>query len=346
MIRALMDYGALSAKAKSMYGRRLRLSDFRRMAALHSEAELLDYLKSHPAWQASTAQLSGGIYIGRVELEQALWSQLRTDYQKLLHFVPRADEPLLSFPILLREQRAILSALRRLKSGRSAPASLPPSITGSRLDLEALARCDRFEDLAAAAADTIYADALRQIQPREAGALPSYTAAEHLLRTVCFSHIYRTIDKLSRGQVRSSLLRTYGEQIDWIDLTALLRLKAYFPGEIDPVSVLFPLRYKLRPEWMRALWAAPDLSAALALLRDGPYPAAAGVSDVEALEDAGRRSFCQLERRILMSGPPSVCSAVAYLCLKELELHALVSLIESVKYGVPYDISLAECFGE
>ena len=36
---------------------------------------------------------------------------------------------------------------------------------------------------------------------------------------------------------------------------------------------------------------------------------------------------------------------MAYLNLKDLELHALVSLIESVKYGVPYDTSLARLFG-
>ena len=98
MIRALMDYGALAAKARAMYGKRLRREDFSRMAAMGSAAELSEYLRSHPAWSACAAHLTGGVYIGRIELESALWTQFRSDYHKLLAFLPRRDEALMAFP--------------------------------------------------------------------------------------------------------------------------------------------------------------------------------------------------------------------------------------------------------
>ena len=63
MIRALMDYGALAAKARAMYGKRLRREDFSRMAAMGSAAELSEYLRSHPAWSACAAHLTGGVSI-------------------------------------------------------------------------------------------------------------------------------------------------------------------------------------------------------------------------------------------------------------------------------------------
>lgn len=344
MIRAQMEYGALSSKVHALYGKRLRLADFEHMASLRTEAELSEYLRSHPAWSACAARLAGGVYIGRVELELALWDQFRTDYRKLLHFIPRADKALFSFPILLQEQRAILSTLRRLKAGHPL-SPLPRSILHSTLDLQALASCTDFDGLTAAARDTIYAPALHRLRPAQAGTLPDYTGAETLLRSTYFSHMYHIIHKCYRGETKAVLLRAYGEQIDWFNLIHILRLKTYFPGQSDYLPVLFPFNYRLRPEMIRALCAAPDLSSARELLQDTPYAAGLSSGGVEELEDAFRRAFYTFNRRQLTHGTPSIYTAMAYLNLKDLELHALVSLIESVKYGVPYDTSLARLFG-
>ena len=344
MIRAQMEYGALSSKVHALYGTRLRLADFEHMAALRTEAELSDYLRVHPAWSSCAARLAGGVYIGRVELELALWDQFRTDYRKLLHFIPRVDKDLFSFPILLQEQRAILSTLRRLKAGHPLSA-LPRSILRSALDLHALSSCTDFDGLASAARDTIYAPALKRLRPPQAGALPDYTGAETLLRSAYFSHMYHIIHKRYRGETKAVLLRAYGEQIDWFNLIHILRLKTYFPGQSDYLPVLFPFNYRLRPEMVRARCAAPDASSAWELLRDTPYAAWLSAGGVEELEDAFHRAFYTFNRRQLTHGTPSIYTAVAYLNLKDLELQALVSLIESVKYGVPYDTSLTRLFG-
>ncbi len=344
MIRALMDYGALAAKARAMYGKRLRREDFSRMAAMGSAAELSEYLRSHPAWSACAAHLTGGVYIGRIELESALWTQFRSDYHKLLAFLPRRDEALMAFPVLLQEQRAILSALRGLKADRP-PAGLPRTILRSRLDLRALAACTSFDGLIAAAGETIYAPALRRLRTARAEEFPDYAAAETLLRSAYFSHIYRVIHQNYRGETRSLLLRSFGEQIDWLNLMHILRLKTYFPGEQDYPAVLFPFNYRLRPEFIRSLCAAPDAAGVLALLQDTPYAGKLSLDGPEALEDSYRRAFYTFNRRQLTAATPSVYTAVAFLNLKELELHALVSLIESVKYGVPCDTALAQLSG-
>ena len=44
MLNALMRYGALTAKVRALYGKRLRLPDFEHMAALSAPSEVLDYL--------------------------------------------------------------------------------------------------------------------------------------------------------------------------------------------------------------------------------------------------------------------------------------------------------------
>lgn len=343
MIGALMDYGALCTKAKALYGKRLRLSDFNRIAACHDVAEVAELLRSHPAWSASAQRLSGGVYIGRVELELALWQQFREDYNSLLHFIPRRDRELMDFPILLQEQRAILAALRRLQAGH--PLSPPPTATRGRLDWKGLLSCTDLDGLIAASERTIYAPALRRLRP-SGGGLPDYATAEILLRSVYFSHMYRVIQHNYSGQVRQVLQRSYGEQIDLINIIHILRLKTYFPGQQDYLPLLFPFNYHLRPELIRQLCAAPDVDGVFALLRDTPYAKAFEHVEVGEVEDYYRRAFYQFNRRQLVSGSPSVFAAVAYLNLKELELRALVGMVEAVKYGVACDLSFAQLIGE
>ena len=346
MIQALMTYGALSAKARALYGKRLRLSDFHHMAALSSEQEVLDYLRQQPGWTAAVARLTSGYtgYIGRMELEGALWDQVRAEYESILHFAPRQDKALMAFPVLLAEQRAILAALRRLKAGAVRDTIVTNRLLAhGSLDAKALASCSDFDGLLAAAQGTIYAPALRRIRPQD-GSLPDYTGAEVLLRSTYFSHVLRLIHKQYAGETQKVLLRLYGEQIDLLNLIHILRLKAYFPDQ-PCLGVLFPFNYRLRPDMIRTLCQAPDVSAVFELLRATPYASSFENVQVTEVEDYYRRALYTFCRRQLTGGQPSIYTAVAYLNLKEQEARALVTVIESVKYGAAYDDSFARLIG-
>ena len=76
-----MTYGALSAKIRALYGKRLRADDFARLAGLKNEAELLEALRQHPGWSRALSLVPPGAwsYVGRVEMEGALRDELRLD---------------------------------------------------------------------------------------------------------------------------------------------------------------------------------------------------------------------------------------------------------------------------
>ena len=142
------------------------------------------------------------------------------------------------------------------------------------------------------------------------------------------------------------LLRSFGEQVDLLNIIHILRLKTYFPGDNPYYSVLLPFNYKLKPAAVRSLCAAPDAQAVFSLLKDTPYAGCFENISVDEVEDYYRRAFYLFNKKQLLTASPSIYTAVSYLNIKELEFQALVNVIESVKYGVPYDDSFARLIGE
>lgn len=348
MISSYTRYGALSAKVRAMYGKRLRLADFEHMASLTDQRDVLGLLRGAHGWAAAANSLSDSQgYVGRVELEEALDIQLDHDYESLSHFVPKGDKALVSFPMRRRELEEIMAALRRLKSGEwEHEKPLPPS--GLKIDRMALHACTDYPGLLSAVKESIYSAPLVQLKPSQAGELPDYPTAEVILQSAYYAHLYKTIHQNYGGETEKALLRSFGEQVDLLNLIHLLRVKTYFPGEDGFYSVLFPFGYKLRSDKLKLMRGAATAEDVFTLLADTPY--AKAFDDLphtaSAVETYYRRAFYQLNKRQLSGGEPSVYTAVAYLNLKELELQALINVIESVKYGVRYDDSFARMVGD
>ena len=353
MSRSLAKYSAMTAKVKAMYGKRLKGSDFRSMAALPDVAAVMEYLRQCPGWSRAVDRVervafdSSGQLL-RIPLERSLQDQARAEYARLLHFIPRADQSLTSFPILLSDAKGIMNALRRLQAGHIKEiVPLPDQfVKHSRVDHEALRSCTDFEGLLAATQGTIFYEPLRRLRPEQSGALPDFTTTEALLKSAYYAHIYRVIHKNYAGQTKDILLKIFGREIDMLNILHILRLKRFFPEEQEYFSTLFPFHYKLKPQMLQALCAAPNMDAARQLVDESPYGPDFRNLDLREMEVEYRRLIYRFNRRQLSLGVPSVYTAVAYLNLKDQELKALINVIESVYYGIPYVDSFFDLIGE
>lgn len=348
MVSSDMRYGALCAKVRAMYGKRLRFSDFEHMAALPDAQHIFDYLRMQPGWAAAAAAIDTTDFIGRVELEEALRQQLWKEYQGLSYFVPKHDALLMAFPVRLAELENIMTALRRLKAGGHAkplPDSRYERLRGTMVDRKALSACTDYNGLLAACVDSIYYTPLLHVRSAAGNALPDYTMTEALLHSTYFSYMYRLIHKLCGGATEQVLLRSFGEQIDLLNLTHLLRLKTYFPRDDRYYTALFPFSYRLKPETVKALCDTADVQEIFTLLEGTPYGKELVSLDAAGMEELYRRTMYTFHKRQLMTGEPSVFTAMAYLNVKEAEFKMLINVIESVKYGAAYDEAFARLVG-
>ncbi len=348
MSGVLDQYGALTTKVKAMYGRRLRYEDFQRMAAMTSVPAVLDYLRQ-TSWAGAMARLDA-LPLNRANLESVLQEQTREEYVRLASFAPRSDRALLSYPVRLAELQGIMTSLRRLKAGRILDP-LPLSdrfLLHSKMDYKLLATCTNYDGLIAAAQHSIYADALRSLRPEQPVALPEYNVTETLLHTVYFTDLYRSVKKHYGGEVKSVLLSALGQQIDLLNIIHLLRMKVYFPDQSSDPAFLFPFHYRMKPAQLRELAAAPTAQAVFDKLQSSPYASAfreLNIDEVNEVEDYYRTAMYRFHRHQVISGLPSIGTAVSYLHLKDAEVSALINVIESVNYGVSYDDSFVRLIG-
>ena len=338
-------YEALVTKIKAMYGKRLRDSDFQHMSTLPDVPAVLDYLRQ-TNWAPAIRKLDA-LPLNRANLEAVLREQTREEYVRLTSFVPQDDRTLLAFPVRLAELEGIMTTLRRLKAGKILDVR-PLSdrfLLQSKLDYPQLMACTDFDGLLAASEHSIYADALRHLRPDAPGALPDYQITESLLHTVYYSHLFREINRHYAGEVKSVLLRSLGIQVDLLNIIHILRLKTYFPGEENYLPYLFPFHYRMTPTQLKELTEASALPAAFEFLKGTAYAAAFQDIQVQEVEDYYRQAMYRFHRRQVMGGLPSVCTAIAYLHLKDAEVSVLINVIEAVNYGVTFDDRFAQLVG-
>jgi vacuolar-type H+-ATPase subunit C/Vma6 len=340
-------YEALATKAKAMYGKRLRHADYVRMAAMGSVKEIYADLRQHPVWGGAMGRVDedNGIY-HRAQLEGALREQIRLEYIRLSAFVPQSDRALMEFPVLRSELDGLLFTLTRLQAGRIKEVEPLPTafIRHSKTDERALPLCTDYDGLLEAAKESIYYDALLHLRPADGG-LPDYTVTESLLFSVYYSHVMKVIQKRYEGDVKRTLEKSVGSQVDMINIMHVLRLKHFFPETDNFLTVLLPTSYRLRPEQIRDMCAAQGPDGVLAVVDNTPYAQVFRGASVAQLQRLYVEARGKLNRRQLMMGKPSVYSAVAFLDLREMEMKELITVIETVKYQAKYDDSIARSLG-
>lgn len=350
MIGAQMIYGALGAKTKALYGKRLRFADYEALVALPDERAMLDYLSQHPGWSKVVAQLRDNRngQLNRVELERVLRDQVRAHYLSLAHFIPKEDKSLMTYLSKLAEKDAILTALHRLKAGQyylGNPTSSRYVLKG-QIDEKKLEQCTSYAQLVEATQGSIYYDILKGLTLQHDG-LPDYTVADGLLQSAYFGYMYRVIRRDYRGGVQKTLLQSLGFRVDLLNLIHVLRLKTYAPDAPQEVylSVLFPYHHRLKPTLLVKMCQAPDVATIFDLLQETSYRNTFTQDHVAHVEEHYRETFYHFNKRQLVGGTPSIYTALSYLYLKESELQALINVVESVKYGVPYNKEFAKLVG-
>ena len=338
MISNIIKYGGLFGKVKAMYGNRLTTSDFEQMAGMRNVSEVAQYLRQHPSW---SDELSGSNieqqFMHRQSLERLLRRGLLLEYEKILRFLQADDRRIIGNLVYISDAYVVSTFLRFLytKNTDKFEINLPDFyITGSKINFEKLRAAQSYDGMLEALAKAPYFGALSKLRPDDGGE-PNYNAVDIAIRSSCYRNFFSVAKKSFSGKERRLIEEAVGTEIDLYNIITVMRLKKYFPEALDDVfQFLMPFNCRIRPEMLRKIYKAPTVADAMKLIGETKYAQAFTAEDLLYLEEAQYRFMYRMARKLLTEAVPSLYTALAFLIIKDVELHNIVHVIECVRYGV------------
>lgn len=327
--------GAISAKARAMYGRCLTRQDYKNLLSCHNVGEVAAYLKTRTHYADVLADINEGT-VHRGYLEAVIRRKLFDDYESLMHYDRSMNQRLSDYYIKKSEIQQIMHCLHLMRAGRmqdflfSVPAFLARV---THLDLKGLACAKTFEDVVEAARQTPYAALLRPFLPCRMEELPM-TAVENALTSYLFSTLFAEVQGLSPGE-RREMLRLFGTQIDAINVSRIRRMKKYFhmrPEEIR--QNLLPVTGNLSKAVMQQMVEAETDAQVLEL-----FFSTAGKHVEESqranVDDMPLRLPYFVARRYMHFSTYPLVVFASYIIITEIEQDDLINIIEGIRYSLP-----------
>ena len=335
MINSRISYSAITAKVRTMYGRRLTDDDWHTLDSMTSVAQVGKFLTAHPGWREAMESLKSGI-LHRGELEWALRQHLISDYIKLYKFASLDDKQFLLFAAHKAEYEMILQTLRRLMSGDTVKQAIITHeflVKKSKVSFDALVTAENWRDILAAVRDSMFYEPLLTVNLSLDTGLPDYTAVSVLLQGTYYAAQNRFAAKKYKGDIRKLFLSALGQEIDLLNLVQVMRLKRYFPDSPQAFeTMLFPVHYRLRPAFFKEIDAAPSYEAAFGLIQNTVYGKFFSEHDFAFIDQYYGLKIYDFNRKQILSGGGSPYISTAYLALKESEMRRLFGVIEKAHY--------------
>ncbi len=326
---------ALITKIKAMYGKRLSREDYGALLSCHSVNEVAKALAQYPAYRAIAPVLKDGD-LHREYLEAALHRQYYDEFLRLYQYLSEEDRLLVESVLIRYEVTEILHCLRETKekTGFLNLRNLQME-QHSRLDEEALCKATDHKDILAALNGSIYGDLLRPLLRDEQ---IRYLDAENVLFSYYYQQSSQLFDKLRSRERRKDVRQLIGLQIDFENLSRIIRLRKYFnleAGKIVP-NLMRPY-YALDEKILKRLMEQSDESEWARTLQDTVYKDLLIKLEHPSLSENMDEILLDLCRRLIHFSEETATMVLAYLKAKEIELKNVVHLIEIKRYGLGDD---------
>lgn len=326
---------AIFSKARAMYGKRLKQSEYDKLLACDTVPEILSCLKTIPRYAPLLSKLSEKD-IHRGQLEIALRQRLFEDYEALCRYEITVGEDFSDYTIMRAVMEQLLRYLTMLKAGTPQQfySTLPKYFDKvSSIKISALSNATTYDEFLSLLGKSVYARLLAPFKPKKGKSI-NLSAVENALFNHMFKQVYAIIEKTS-GAEKKDLKKMFDTDIDLRNYTRISRLKKYYKMEPDEIrKQLLPFG-TLKEKQLEAMCNAEDEKELLSIMQQ--TSAGRILSKLEFTSDfeiPRRALYHESYKRMYFSVNPSVV-LVAYFALASTETNNIIHIIEGVRYKVP-----------
>ena len=332
---------AVLAKARAMYGRSLKDSDYRQLAESRTVPEIASYLKTRTSYGKALAGLVEGD-IHRGQLEPLLKQELYLDIYSLSRYTSDNSVAFSDFIISKMEIEQIIRYLMLLNINKPEDYaySMPLSLDKfADISFGRIARSRSYDDLLTNLRSTKYFSVLKEFRPRENEKI-KISEIELALNKNNYGSALDAMSKAKGKAEQKELKNIFTAILDFENLSRILRLKKYYSFEPEKIKEMLIPYGKLSRKTLEEMCDADSAKDVLEIARNsymGKNMSKLQYSSPNQITDAMRNIYCKHHLR-LSSNPTIVM--ISYVYLKEIELHNIVNIIEATRYGLSVDEKL------
>ena len=327
---------AVSAKARSKYGRFLSDRDYQSILACQSVTEVMIYLKSHTHFASALSDVNErDVHRGR--LEMLLRQYIFNEFDSLCRYDSGVSEGFSRYVVEKSEVEQIIRFLVLLNSHSTEkfifqfPAFLSKH---TEIDVNRLAGATDYASFLEALAPTPYYRLLKDFQPNAEGR-PPVAEIEMKLYGYIYQNLLTLVLKKTKGQERDELETLFYTINDYTIFSRILRLKKYYELEPEKIKESLFLRYThLSPALIDRMCRAETTAEVFDIMQSAGTGRMIGKIGYSYAGDIPPRVKYRLAKKnIRFSVNPSVVM-ISFMFTAETELMNVISLIEGIRYQV------------
>lgn len=333
----LLSYAsnAIFSKARAMYGKRLKQSEYNRLLACDTVPEILSCLKTIPRYAPLLKNLSEKD-IHRGQLETALRQKLFEDYEALCRYEITVGEDFSDYTIMKAEMEEIMRYLTMLKAGTPHQfyMTLPKYFERvSSVKLSAMSNASNYDEFLSVLGKSVYTKLLTPFKPKR-GEDINLSAIENTLFNHMFKQVYSIIDKTS-GEEHKDLKKMFDTNIDLRNFTRISRLKKYYKSEPDEIKKQLLPFGSIKEKQLDAMCNAQDEAELLSIVKQTSIGRILSKLEYNSDFEIPRRALYEESYKRMYFSVNSSVVLVAYFSLAEIETENIIHIIEGVRYKVP-----------
>lgn len=325
------------AKARAMYGRRLKAQQYQDLLNCHTVTEIARYLLNNTDYSSVLAGINDReIYRG--QLENRLKQKVFEDSASLCRYELSIGDVFGGYLLQRNEIEQILSALLHLNADMSKEYyfSMPvPLASYSHIDLVALSSAESFDAILSSLLHTPYRALLAPFRPSDYESALDYKEIENALYTYLYSNMYEIIEKHAVRGTKKDLKEIVDTYLDLSNFARIIRLKQYFQAGPDYIrSSLLPFG-SLKDAQIEKLLHAKDTDEVRTLFAKTSLGKRSAKIPYHFPDQLAERSIYKVSRHnIHFSTHPSVVM-LSYFFLAQIELMDIINIVEGTRYKLP-----------
>lgn len=332
-----LSSNAISAKARSMYAKKLTQTDYEELLKKRSVSEMVTYLKNETEYGGILTQLKENT-VHRGQLEALLNREYYERISRLIRYANSSELEFYRIGVIAGEIEVLLNKIRILHSEIYTGFDLDiPNYLASNasFNVYGLINANTYEEVMQLVRWTKYYDVLASLKPKDDEPI-DYNLLEIELRRVYYSTYITVVKKIYRGKKQKDLLNILYTMIELQNITKIYRLKKYFKATPEHIKSTLFLEYsRMSKLFMEELINTPDADSFLRKMADSAYHLYVDDQDFVYIEYYTEKIKYNLAKRHMRFSTDAALVYMTYSILLTIEIDNLKHIIEGIRYGEP-----------